>query len=156
VSLKFCAEIWSPTGKARGTSMKYPPTPLAAEALRCASAKASEGYPPVAKSAEALMGRMNDPTNAYAFIHGQSPCLHAEVLHQSIWQVRVSARRRGLLRRRIIFQTKTSTVGLPDLQPSAVNTPMPQAAMSTVCIPNRELKPAGETLPITSRIRANK
>ena len=36
-------------------------------------AKASEGYPPVAKSAEALMGRVNDPTKAYAFIHGQSP-----------------------------------------------------------------------------------
>jgi len=37
-------------------------------------AKASEGYPPVAKSAEALiLRRMNDPTKAYAFIHGQSP-----------------------------------------------------------------------------------
>jgi len=35
--------------------------------------KASEGYPPVAKSAEALMGRMNDLTKAYAFIHGYSP-----------------------------------------------------------------------------------
>ena len=64
---------WSPTGKARGTSMKYPPTPLGAEALRCASAKASEGYPPVAKSAEALNGCVNDPTKAYAFIRGQSP-----------------------------------------------------------------------------------
>jgi hypothetical protein len=32
---------------------------------------------------------------------GQSPCLPAEVPHQSIWQVSVSARRRGLLRRRI-------------------------------------------------------
>ena len=43
-------------------------------------AKASEGYPPVAKSAEALiLRRMNDPTKSYAFIHGQSPCLHAEV-----------------------------------------------------------------------------
>jgi len=39
-------------GKARGTSMKYPPTPLNAEKLWYASAKASEGYPPVAKSAE--------------------------------------------------------------------------------------------------------
>ena len=44
------------------------------------SAKASEGYPPVAKSAEALiLPHMNDPTKAYAFIHGQSLCLHAEV-----------------------------------------------------------------------------
>jgi hypothetical protein len=60
--------------------MKYPPTPLGAEALRRASTHASEVYPPVAKSAEALIPRrMNDPTNAYAFIHGQSPCLHAEV-----------------------------------------------------------------------------
>ena len=25
---------WSPTGKARGTSMKYPPTPMGAEMLR--------------------------------------------------------------------------------------------------------------------------
>jgi hypothetical protein len=48
---------WSPTGRASGTSMKYPPTPLGAEALRCASAKASEGYPPIAKSAEASMLR---------------------------------------------------------------------------------------------------
>jgi hypothetical protein len=32
--------------------MKYPPTPLNAEKLWYASAKASEGYPPVAKSAE--------------------------------------------------------------------------------------------------------
>ncbi|OGP78265.1 MAG: hypothetical protein A2V86_16705 [Deltaproteobacteria bacterium RBG_16_49_23] len=37
-------------------------------------AKASEGYPPVAKSAEALiLRRMNDPIKGYAFIHGQSP-----------------------------------------------------------------------------------
>jgi hypothetical protein len=34
----------------------------------------------VAKSAEALiLRRMNDPIKAYAFIHKQSPCLHAEV-----------------------------------------------------------------------------
>ena len=45
--------IWSPTGKARGTSMEYPPTPVSAEALRCASTEASAGYPPVAKSAVA-------------------------------------------------------------------------------------------------------
>jgi len=42
--------------------------------------KASEGYLPVAKSAEALiLPRMNDPSKAYTFIHGQSLCLHAEV-----------------------------------------------------------------------------
>jgi len=33
--------------------MKYSPTPLSDEALPRASTKASEGYPPVAKSAEA-------------------------------------------------------------------------------------------------------
>ncbi len=44
-------------GKAHGTSMKYPPTPLGAETLRCASAEASEGYPPMAKSAGALILR---------------------------------------------------------------------------------------------------
>jgi len=58
--------------------MKYPPTPLGAGALRCASIKASEGYPPGAKSAEALiLRRMNDPTKAYAFIHRQSPWFSA-------------------------------------------------------------------------------
>jgi hypothetical protein len=37
-------------------------------------AKASEGYPPVAESAEASMLRhMIDSVEAYAFIHGQSP-----------------------------------------------------------------------------------
>jgi hypothetical protein len=42
-------------------------------------AKASEGYPPVAKSAEALiLRRMNDPIKAYAFIHGQSPWSSAQ------------------------------------------------------------------------------
>jgi hypothetical protein len=61
-------------GKAHGTSMKYPPTPLGAEALRCESAKASEGYPPVAKSAGAsILQHMNDSAEANAFIHGQTP-----------------------------------------------------------------------------------
>jgi len=41
-------------GKARGTSMKYPPTPTGAETLWCDSTKASAGYPPVAESAVAL------------------------------------------------------------------------------------------------------
>ena len=37
-------------------------------------AKASEGYPPVAKSAEAsILRHMNNSATAYAFIHGQSP-----------------------------------------------------------------------------------
>jgi hypothetical protein len=51
--------------------------PSYAKALACqrtCSASRSEGYPPVAKSAEALiLQRMNDPTKAYAFIHQQSP-----------------------------------------------------------------------------------
>jgi hypothetical protein len=65
---------WSPAGKARGTSMKYPPTPLDAEALRCASTKASEGYPPEAKSAGASMLRqMYHRATESAFIHGHSP-----------------------------------------------------------------------------------
>jgi len=52
----------------------YPPTPLSAEALRYAGAKASEGYPPVAKSAEAVIPRFRISTDtAHAFIHGQSP-----------------------------------------------------------------------------------
>jgi len=49
--------------------MKYPPY-----------AKASEDYPPVAKSTEAAIFRpKNGSDTAHAFIHGQSPCLHAEV-----------------------------------------------------------------------------
>jgi hypothetical protein len=69
---------WSPTGKARGTSMKYPPTPLGAEALRCANAKASEGYPPMAKSAEAAVLRhMDHSGTGYAFIPRQSPWFSA-------------------------------------------------------------------------------
>ena len=72
------AALWSPTGKARGTSIEYPPTPLGAEALRCASAKASEGYPPSAKSAEAAIHEaMNNSEIIYAFIHGQSPWFSA-------------------------------------------------------------------------------
>ena len=67
-------------GKARGPSIKYPPTPACAEPLRRRQAKASEGYPPVAKSAEAaVLLHMNELETAYAFIHGQSLCLHAEV-----------------------------------------------------------------------------
>jgi len=38
-----------PRGQARGTQKPYPPTPLGAEALRCASAKASVGHPPVSE-----------------------------------------------------------------------------------------------------------
>ena len=37
-------------------------------------AKASEGYPPSAKSAEAIIHQlMNNPITVYAFIHRQSP-----------------------------------------------------------------------------------
>jgi hypothetical protein len=61
-------------GKARGTSMKYPPTPTGAETLWCDSTKASAGYPPVAESAVALtQGRRDDLATEFAFIHGQSP-----------------------------------------------------------------------------------
>jgi hypothetical protein len=60
--------------------LKYPPTPLGTEALRGAGAKASEGYPPVAKSTEApSFEHLNNPTTVYAFIHGQSPCSSAQV-----------------------------------------------------------------------------
>jgi len=83
--------------------MKYPLTPLSAEALRYASDKASEGYPPMAKSAEAAVLRyMNDSGAGYAFIHRQCPCLHAEVpAFAETLCAGVSARRHGLLRRRM-------------------------------------------------------
>jgi hypothetical protein len=62
--------LMEPHKQVRGTSMKYPPTPLGTEALRRASAKASEGYPPVAKSTEAsILWHMNDSTALHAFIH---------------------------------------------------------------------------------------
>ena len=55
---------------------KYPPTPLGAETLRCVGAKASEGYPPLGKSAEAVIPRLRISTDtSHAFIHGQSPGL---------------------------------------------------------------------------------
>src|SRR4030042_5389963 len=68
-------------------------------------AKASEGYPPSAKSAEAaILETMNYSDIVYAFIHEQSPCLHAEVpAFVETFRAGVSARRRGLLRRRIKF-----------------------------------------------------
>jgi len=62
---------------------KYPPTPLGAEALRCAGTKASEGYPPLAKSAEAT-----------SF---DTSRVEAQVTHSS------TGRARGLLRRRITY-----------------------------------------------------
>ena len=93
--------------------MKYPPTPLGTEALRCASDKASEGYPPMAKSAEAAVLRyMDDSGTGYAFIHRQSPCLHAEVpAFAETLCAGVSALRRGLLRRRITYLKKSSGDG---------------------------------------------
>jgi hypothetical protein len=64
----------SPWYLPHGTSMDYPPTHLGAVALRRASAKASEGYPPPAKSAEAvILEAMNNSDIVYAFIDGQSP-----------------------------------------------------------------------------------
>jgi hypothetical protein len=54
--------------------MKYPPTPIGAETLRCANARASAGYPPVAESAVALtQGHRDDLAAESAFIHGQNP-----------------------------------------------------------------------------------
>ena len=50
---KSCHSDGAPLAKPVVPPLKYPPTPLDAKALRCAATKASEGYPPVAKSAEA-------------------------------------------------------------------------------------------------------
>jgi hypothetical protein len=38
-----------PHGQALDPQQPYPPTPLGAEALRCASAKTSVGHPPVSE-----------------------------------------------------------------------------------------------------------
>jgi len=43
------AAFMEPHGQARGPHKPYPPTPLGAEALRCAGAKASVGHPPVSE-----------------------------------------------------------------------------------------------------------
>jgi len=49
-----------------------------------AKAGASAGYPPAAKSAGAPKPRlMMDSAKIYAFIHGQRPCLHAEVRYST-------------------------------------------------------------------------
>ena len=47
-----CLENGAPRAKPVVPPLKYP-TPLGAKALLCAATEASEGYPPVAKSAEA-------------------------------------------------------------------------------------------------------
>ena len=67
----------------------------------------------MAKSAEAAVLRyMDDSGTGYAFIHRQSPCLHAEVLaFAETLCAGVSARRRGLLRRRITYLKKSSGDG---------------------------------------------
>jgi hypothetical protein len=74
----------APRAKPVLPSLKYPPTPLDAKTLRCAGSKASEGYPPVAKSAEA------SGFNALA--------VKERVMHSSTGKVC------GLLRRRIRLQ----------------------------------------------------
>ena len=64
----------APRAKPVVPPQEYPPTPMGAEALRYADTKASEGYPPVAKSAEAVIPRLRISTDtSHAFIHGQSP-----------------------------------------------------------------------------------
>ena len=68
------AEHGAPRAKPVVPPQEYPPTPIGAEALRYAGTKASEGYPPVAKSAEAVIHRLRISTDTSpAFIHGQSP-----------------------------------------------------------------------------------
>ena len=44
-----------PNGQARGPQKPYPPTPLGAVALRCASAKASVGHPPVSEIRQSMI-----------------------------------------------------------------------------------------------------
>jgi hypothetical protein len=68
------AEDGAPRAKPVVPPQEHPPTPMGAEALRYAGTKASEGYPPVAKSAEAVIPRLRISTDtSHAFIHGQSP-----------------------------------------------------------------------------------
>ena len=77
-----------PHGQAPGPQKPYPPTPLGAEALRHASAKASVGHPP--KHGRSVAERV--PIRSYAFLHGQGHACTPKC---------VTARRRGLLRRRM-------------------------------------------------------
>jgi len=56
-----------PHGQARDPQKPYPPTPLGAVALRCASAKASVGHPPKHGTIIAY----GDSIWSYAFLHGQ-------------------------------------------------------------------------------------
>jgi len=92
--------------------MRYPPTPLGAEALRGASATASEGYPPTAKSAEALMLRyVIDSATFCAFIHGQSPWSSAQA--DKVYGSRV--------RVRMPVSSFGYVLGLKDLTPACRN-----------------------------------
>ena len=106
-----------PHGQARGPQKPYPPTPLGAEALRCASAKAlacqrtcsarrlrwvssaGERNPP--KHGRFIAER--GPIQGYAFLHGQGRACTPECLlsPKRFIQTDVSARRHGFLRRRM-------------------------------------------------------
>ena len=83
--MPFKSQNGAPRAKLVVPPQEHPPTPLGVEAFRCAGAKASEGYPQVAKSAEAVIPRLRISTDtSHAFTHGQSPCLHAEVLSLAV------------------------------------------------------------------------
>jgi hypothetical protein len=72
--MPFKSQNGAPRAKPVVPPQEHPPTPSGAEAFRCASAKASKGYPPIAKSAEAVIPRLRISTNtSHAFTHGQSP-----------------------------------------------------------------------------------
>jgi len=78
-----------PHGKARGTSIVIP-----------SYAKASEGYPSVAKSTEASsFEHMINLAAFYASIHGRARACTTKCLYKPQRKNCVPARRRGLLRR---------------------------------------------------------
>ena len=63
--------LWSPTGKARGNYIEYPPTPTCPPHKALAGGGFGGFYPPSAKSAEAaILEAMNNSDIVYAFIHG--------------------------------------------------------------------------------------
>ncbi len=69
-----------PHGQALDPQQPYPPTPLGAEALRCASAKASVGHPPVSEIRRSIIDVVLSCSQRVLRIPPRPrQCLHAEV-----------------------------------------------------------------------------
>ena len=88
MELSFWNEGMEPHGQAPGPQKPYPPTPLGAEALRRASAKASVGHPPVSEirrsmadpSLKGFLFGVTHSSTAKAMLARRSALQHASVV----------------------------------------------------------------------------